>query len=154
MTFWLLLLSCFAAEGPKQPVAFSHKHHAGALKLSCKTCHSNPAPGEMMTFAAEKVCMSCHSAIKTESPDIQKVAKFFAEQKRLPWVRVYQVPTFIFWSHKSHLDAGATCADCHGDVREMEVMYKAKGVAMGDCMDCHRQRKAPNDCSFCHERLN
>lgn len=107
-----------------------------------------------MTFPAEKICMNCHSSIKTDSPEIQKVAKFFAEQRRLPWVRVYQVPTFVFWSHRSHTDAGATCTDCHGAVPEMELMFKAKGIAMGDCMDCHRQKKVPNDCTFCHEKMN
>lgn len=107
-----------------------------------------------MTFPAEKICMNCHSSIKTDSLEIQKVAKFFAEQRRLPWVRVYQVPTFVFWSHRSHTDAGATCTDCHGAVPEMELMFKAKGIAMGDCMDCHRQKKVPNDCTFCHEKMN
>lgn len=154
MTLWFLLLSLFAAEGPKQPIAFSHKQHAGALHLACKTCHVSPPPGEAMTLPAEKICMSCHRAVKTDSAEIQKLAKFFTDQKRVPWLRVYQVPTYVYWSHRYHLDAGATCADCHGEVREMDVMFKAKGVTMGDCMDCHRLKKAPNDCSYCHEKHN
>ncbi len=29
-----------AAPGPKQPIPFSHKHHAGEFKIECLYCHS------------------------------------------------------------------------------------------------------------------
>ncbi len=153
----IVALFSFAAEPAepvKQPIAFSHQHHVGTLKLECKTCHVNPSPGEMMTFPAEAKCMACHKTIKTDSPEIQRLAKFVEEKKRVPWVRVYQVPSFVFWSHKSHLDAGASCAECHGEVGTMPQIVKAKGTTMGDCMSCHSKYKAPNDCSFCHEKVN
>lgn len=148
----LLLLA--ADPPPKQPIAFSHKHHAGTLNLKCESCHVNPPPGEMMTFPAEAKCMGCHQVIKKESEEIQKLAKFFAEKKRVPWARVYQVPTFVYWSHKSHIDGGETCEACHGDVKGMEVMAQVKEVSMGSCMDCHRQKKVSNDCTFCHDKDN
>ncbi len=148
----LLLLA--ADPPPKQPIAFSHKHHAGTLNLKCESCHVNPPPGEMMTFPAEAKCMGCHQVIKKESEEIQKLAKFFAEKKRVPWVRVYQVPTFVYWSHKSHIDAEQTCESCHGDVKGMEVMAQVKEVSMGACMDCHRVKKVSNDCTFCHDKDN
>ncbi|WP_051670714.1 cytochrome c3 family protein [Bryobacter aggregatus] len=157
MRLFLLLviaLGVQAADPPKQPIAFSHKQHAGELKLPCATCHVNPAPGEMMTFPVESKCMTCHQAIKTDSPEIQKLAKFAADKKRVPWTRVYQVPTFVFWSHKAHLDAGAKCSDCHGEVATLTLMSKEKETSMGACMECHRQKKVSNDCSFCHEKLN
>lgn len=147
--FWMA-----APDPPKQPIAFSHKQHAGDLKLSCKTCHANPAPGEMMTFPVEAKCMTCHMAIKTDSPEIQTLAKFNADKKRVPWKRIYQLPTYVFWSHKSHLDAGATCEQCHGAVTERAVMFKEKDISMGTCMECHRATKTPNDCQFCHDKAN
>lgn len=149
-----LAVGSFGADPPKQPIAFSHQHHVGTMKLDCKTCHVNPSPGEMMTFPAEAKCMACHKTVKTDSPEIQRLAKFVEEKKRVPWTRVYQVPTFVFWSHKSHLAAGATCQECHGEVANMAVMEKVKGVSMGDCMSCHSKYKAPNDCSFCHDKVN
>lgn len=155
MKYLLMIAICaLAADPPKQPIAFSHKQHAGDFKLPCATCHVNPAPGEAMTFPAESKCMACHQSVKTDSPEIQRLAKFVADAKRVPWVRVYQVPAIIFWSHKPHLDAGATCAECHGDVRSLSVMAKEKETSMGSCMECHRQKKVSNDCSFCHERQN
>ncbi len=150
----LFLLSLFAADPPKQPIAFSHEHHAGTLKLSCATCHVNPKPGEMMTFPAEAKCMACHTTIKTDSEEIKRLAKFAADKKRVPWVRVYQVPTYVFWSHKTHLDAGATCTECHGEVAKMPVMFQAVETNMGSCMTCHAKKKVSNDCSFCHDKAN
>ena len=69
------LLAMWAADGPVQPLPFSHKDHAGTLKLQCKMCHPSPDPGESMTIAPPSVCMQCHSAIKADSPAIQKLAQ-------------------------------------------------------------------------------
>jgi len=33
------VLAVWAADPPAQPLPFSHKNHAGALKLQCKMCH-------------------------------------------------------------------------------------------------------------------
>lgn len=152
---WIMAsLMLWAADPPKQPIAFSHKQHAGTLNLKCETCHTNPPPGEMMTFPVEAKCMGCHQVIKKDSEEIQKLAKFFTDKKRVPWVRVYQVPTFVFWSHKTHMDAGNTCQECHGEVAGLEVMSKLKEMNMGTCMDCHRQKKVANDCTFCHDKAN
>ncbi|HLK65343.1 MAG TPA: cytochrome c3 family protein [Bryobacteraceae bacterium] len=81
---WLLVLAAFALPlvaqtekaAPQQPLPFSHKVHAGALKLKCKMCHPNPDPGESMRIAPASLCMTCHSAIKTDSPAIQRLASY------------------------------------------------------------------------------
>ena len=142
------LLLC-AADGPDQPVPFSHKQHI-ALKLQCKDCHTMPEPGEMMTFPAEAKCMACHTAVKKESPHIQKLASHAERKQPVPWVRVYQIPTYVFWSHKSHLNAGAKCESCHGQVSERDKLVKEGDISMGACMNCHRMNKASNDCNYCH----
>jgi len=36
----------------------------------------------------------------------------------------------------------------------LEVMAKVKELSMGSCMDCHRQKKVSNDCTFCHDKAN
>ncbi|GAB4416922.1 MAG: cytochrome c3 family protein [Bryobacter sp.] len=152
----LLPLLVFAAgqapPPPTQPIAFSHAQHAGKMAIKCQSCHTNPKPGEMMTFPAEQTCMGCHQAIKKDSEQIQLLAKFAADKKRVPWVRVYQVPGYVFWSHRSHLEAKLSCSECHGEVSTMEVMFKAKETNMGSCMSCHARMQVSNDCSFCHER--
>ena len=138
---------------PAQPIPFSHKQHL-ALKLQCKMCHANPDPGEMMGIAAASVCMQCHSSIKTESPAIQKLASFAADKREIPWVRVYQIPGYVDFSHKTHLNSGATCETCHGHVEQRDALFRETNISMGGCMDCHRAHKATIDCTGCHEQKN
>jgi len=141
-----------AADGPTQPLPYSHKLHAGDLKLPCKTCHVNPDPGEMMTIAAPATCMKCHSAVKTDSPHIQKLAAAAKEGRSIKWVPVYHIPPYVFFSHRAHVDAGGTCQDCHGEVATRDQLFKERPNNMGSCMECHRQKKASIDCAFCHEQ--
>ena len=141
------------AEGPGQPIAFSHKHHAGTLQLPCTLCHTNPDPGEMMTFPATATCMTCHTGIKADSPQIQALAAHDAAKTAVPWVRVYQIASYVNFSHRMHLKAEATCADCHGQVPARERMFREGDITMGACMNCHQQKGASIDCNVCHVPL-
>ena len=138
----------------EQPIPYSHKHHAGTLQLQCTFCHENKEPGELMGIPAAAKCMGCHKSVKTDSPHIQKLAGFNEQKRPVPWVRIYQIPSYVFFSHKAHLAGGATCAECHGAVAEREVLRKEVPVNMGTCMECHQKKKASNDCTFCHEQRN
>jgi hypothetical protein len=149
----LLLAALLAAQSdaPVQPIPFSHKVHAGTMKLACKTCHPNPDPGETMTIAPAAKCMQCHSAIKTDSPAIQRLAAAAKDGKDLPWVRVYAIPSLVIFSHRKHTDKGNTCQDCHGAVAERDQLSKESDLSMGGCMQCHTTKRASLDCALCHE---
>ena len=156
MKVWILTLAvsvwCLAQpKAPEQPVAYSHRVHAGTLKLKCTMCHKNPDPGEMMKLPAAAACMQCHSAIKTDSPEIQKVAAAAKENRDIKWVRVYQIPSYVSFSHRSHLETGNQCAECHADVMVRDQLFKEGDISMGGCMNCHRLKKASIDCTYCHE---
>ena len=140
-------------RGPVQPLPFSHKQHAGALSLDCKMCHVNPDPGELMTYPATATCMTCQSAIKTDSPHIQELAKAAAEDRPIEWVRVYQIPGFVYFSHRTHLASGATCQKCHGEVQTRERVFVDGDITMSGCMNCHVENNASIDCNFCHDQL-
>ena len=142
----------FAAEPPVQPIPYSHKQHI-ALGLKCASCHEMPDPGEMMGIPAASKCMTCHQSVKKDSPAIQKLAGFADRKEPVPWVRVYQIPGYVFFSHKEHLaKAKASCETCHGPVRERDALRKEKEISMAACMDCHRERQASLACNFCHEQ--
>jgi c(7)-type cytochrome triheme protein len=145
-------LSLWAAEASaqQQPVPYSHKAHV-ALGLKCDSCHLNDDPGESMGFPAERSCMNCHEAVKTDSPHIQKVAAAAREKKAIPWVRVYRIPTYVYFSHRVHTEAGTTCDTCHGPVRERDLITREVVHDMKSCMACHEAKKARNDCLACHE---
>jgi len=138
---------------PAQPIAYSHKLHAGQLKLECTSCHTMPGEGDLATLPATARCMSCHETIKKDSPEIAKLAAAHADAKPIEWARVYRIPEFVFFSHKRHLAAnGVTCENCHGPVKEREVMRREKDLSMGSCMECHVATKAQFGCTTCHEQ--
>jgi hypothetical protein len=141
------------AEPPEQPIPYSHKQHV-SMGLECKNCHEMPDPGEMMGIPAVAKCMTCHQSVKKESPAIQKLAAFAKENREIPWVRVYQIPSYVAFSHKEHLAAGAMCETCHGQVAQRERLWRETDISMGGCMSCHRTNKASIDCTFCHEQRN
>jgi hypothetical protein len=147
----LLCLWMAAATPPEQPIPYSHKQHL-ALGLKCKDCHTMPDPGELMTIPAAARCMSCHAAVKKDSSHIQKLAGFARDSRPVPWVRVYRIPSYVYFSHKAHLDAGESCQNCHGKVAERDRLFKETDLSMGGCMSCHRDKRASNDCTYCHEQ--
>lgn len=128
-----------AQEGPAQPIPYSHKIHAGDLQLECSSCHVNPDPGETMTLPKPAVCGTCHPG------------KYDRDFK---WVRVYEIPSFVFFSHRAHVKAGNTCVECHGPVASRARLSRETDLTMGGCMNCHRQKKASIDCTFCHDQRN
>lgn len=135
---------------PEQPVPYSHKAHL-ALGLTCAGCHTNPAPGKLMTYPATATCMSCHHEIGKKKPAIKKLAAYATSGQSVPWVRVYQVLPGVNWTHRKHLDAGIKCESCHGQVPEMETMSEATSVTtMGVCLRCHTMHNAPTVCATCH----
>ena len=146
------LRSLSAQTPPEQPLPFSHKAHAGTLKLKCKMCHPNPDPGEAMRIVAASVCMQCHSAIKTDRPAIQKLAAFAKNDRAVPWVRVYEIPSYVNFSHRTHLEAGNACEECHGGVTVRDQLSREGDISMGGCMKCHQAKKVSVDCTFCHEQ--
>jgi hypothetical protein len=141
------------AEGPQQPIPYSHKVHAGTLQLPCTLCHVSPDPGELMTLPAVATCMTCHAGIKTESPSIQALAAHAKAGTPVPWVRVYQIASYVNFSHRAHLAAQATCADCHGQVQTRDRLFREGDITMGACMNCHRAKSASIDCNYCHVPL-
>jgi hypothetical protein len=143
-------ISATKSEPPAQPIPYSHKKHL-AFGLKCQQCHINPEPGDRMTLPATSKCMTCHVTIAKDKPSIQKLAEFAKSNQPIPWVRVYVVSSWVYWNHRSHLEAKMTCEMCHGPVEEMEVMTKVSNVTtMAGCIDCHRKKDASTGCRYCH----
>ncbi|AFL90345.1 hypothetical protein Terro_4138 [Terriglobus roseus DSM 18391] len=137
--------------GPTQPIAFSHKKHIGEAKMGCNDCHEPSRNGSTLAMPQPTKCMLCHAAIATDKPDIQRLAAMAKNEENVQWVRVYRVPSFVSFSHKTHTTAGSQCQDCHGPVAEREVIAKEKDLSMGGCISCHAQKAAPTTCDTCHQ---
>lgn len=120
-----------------QPLPFSHKRHAAA-GMKCTDCHTKALTGERATIPNLDRCLLCHPAFQKDSGPLR-------------WVRVYKLPDFVFFGHAAHTKAGLECQTCHGPVATRDVLQKEVSTSMRTCVDCHRARSAPLDCSRCHE---
>jgi hypothetical protein len=138
------------SAAPVQPIPYSHKTHV-ALGLQCQFCHTNPDPGNLMTFPATSTCMKCHATVAKDKPAIRKLAEFAKSPKPIPWVRVYVVLHGVEWTHRKHVDAGIKCEMCHGQVAQMDAMAEVTSVTtMAVCITCHQQGNAKTVCVTCH----
>lgn len=130
---------------PEQPIPFSHKLHSGDNQIACQYCHVGVETSKHATVPTLNVCMNCHSVVKVDSPWIQKLQKHYREGKPIEWTRVHELPDFVTFPHYKHVNKGVSCETCHGDVAKMDVMYQAKPLTMGWCLDCHQGQTTPKD---------
>jgi hypothetical protein len=125
---------------PKQPIAFSHKLHAGEMKINCAYCHTGVYKGKQSGIPSANICMNCHNAIKRESPEIQKIYSAIENNKPIEWVRVHNLPDLAYFNHAQHTNVGGLdCKNCHGEIATMEVVQQRSSLTMGWCIDCHRK---------------
>lgn len=125
---------------PKQPISFSHKLHAGEMKINCAYCHTGVYKGKQAGIPSSNICMNCHNAIKRESPEIQKIYTALETNQPVEWVRVHNLPDLAYFNHAQHTNvAGLDCANCHGEINKMEVVEQRSTLTMGWCIDCHRK---------------
>ncbi len=130
---------------PDQPIKFSHKVHAGENKINCQYCHSEAMVSKNAGIPSTNLCLNCHSVIKkgtnTGETEIAKIYKAEQEGKAVEWIRVSQLPDYVFFSHAQHVNAGKLdCAECHGKVEEMGRLQQVNDLSMGWCLDCHRTK--------------
>ncbi|MCC6546064.1 cytochrome c3 family protein [Candidatus Sumerlaeota bacterium] len=135
------LYGVFSNKGyePVQPINYSHVLHAGVMQMECLYCHSQAEKGPSAGIPGLDVCMGCHAVVRTDSPEIQKMAKYYAEGKPVPWVRIHRIPDHAFFNHRWHVEAGVACQTCHGPVQNMPVVHQWTKLEMGKCVECHRQ---------------
>lgn len=156
---------------PRQPIAFSHRLHAGELTIDCLYCHGGAEKSRSAGIPATSVCMNCHATVgarkeavdaealaaKAESrearpivsEEIRKIYRSFAlgddlrpipgaESRPIEWVRVHDLPDFVYFDHRAHVGRGIACQSCHGPVEAMERVRQVSTLSMGWCVECHR----------------
>jgi len=121
-----------------QPVAFSHKHHIDGLGIDCRYCHTSVEVSSSAGIPPTHTCMSCHSQVWTEAPILEPVRASYRTGKPLEWVRVHDLPDFVYFNHSIHIAKGMGCTTCHGQVDQMPLMRQVNTLYMGWCLECHR----------------
>jgi len=125
---------------PTQPIAFSHKLHAGEHQINCAYCHTSVYKSKNANIPSANICMNCHSQIKTESPEIKKIYRAIERKQPIQWVRIHNLPDLAYFNHAQHTQVGGiVCQTCHGPIQNMEVVYQYSALTMGWCINCHRE---------------
>lgn len=145
------LVRGFFVPPTTQPIAFPHTTHAGKLNLACDFCHSGVKQEASAGVPALSVCLSCHRAIATDRPEIEKLLGYERRGEPVRWQRLHNLPDFIHFTHQRHIQAEQPCAACHGAVERMLEVQRVRSLKMGWCVSCHRSRGAPRDCATCHK---
>ena len=155
---------------PLQPIAFSHKIHAGDNKIECQYCHSSAKHSKHSGIPSVNVCMNCHKNISEVAEGTQvewdgvtygkaeldkEIAKVYdaagwdadaleytGVEKPVKWIRIHNLPDFAYFNHSQHVTvAGLECQKCHGPVEEYDEMRQFSPLTMGWCIDCHKETK-------------
>ena len=146
---------------PGQPINYSHKLHAGQMKIDCQYCHTGVTKGRHALVPSANICMNCHSIARKDKPEIIKLTKYYEEGTPIPWKRIHKVPEYAYFNHSVHVNKNIKCESCHGNIADMEVVSQMKAFTMTACLDCHREpekylpylekvNKGPDNCSACH----
>ena len=128
---------------------------AGPLSPSPSATRSTPEiggfPAPIATIASPspavagvpsvELCVGCHRVVTPNSPQVQQLMTYWNNKQPIPWVRVYRVPDFVYFSHQMHIAADVNCASCHGNVAAMERIAEAQPLTMGWCLGCHNAER-------------
>jgi hypothetical protein len=139
-----------AVTDRSQPIAFSHRIHAGTNAIQCQLCHTYARRGPVAGIPSVQRCVQCHQTIAPEDPEVVKLMAYWKDKKPIAWNRVHDLPDYVRFTHKPHVAAGVACQSCHGDVAKMDGAVRTESLSMGWCLNCHKERHAPTDCLVCH----
>jgi hypothetical protein len=171
---------------PRQPIPFKHSRMAGppiwqtnengeqvnvgGFNIPCVYCHTMPYKGRHATLPSTAVCMNCHQSVGLNREWVLKVKDYWDRGEPIPWVKVHDLPDFVYFDHSMHLNARdeqgrpklpttdeqgrpmVVCENCHGKVQEMDIVSVQNNFNMQWCLNCHRkpEMRASTDCVACH----
>ena len=122
----------------EQPVQFSHAHHVGGEGIDCRYCHTTVEQSSFANIPPTKTCMNCHSQIWLNASYLEPVRASFRDNRSIEWIRVHDLPDFVYFNHSIHVKKGVGCETCHGRIDQMAGIYQVNSLQMEWCLNCHR----------------
>lgn len=143
----------YPKDRAEQPIAFSHKIHAGENQMPCQYCHAYTAKAAQPGIPSVRACMGCHTFIPGEDrnydyngaeinfkEEITKLRGFWERGEPIPWVKFHFIPEHASFTHQPHIRAGLECAECHGQVDTVDLLVPVNKIEMGFCISCHNTK--------------
>jgi hypothetical protein len=69
---------------------------------------------------------------------LEPVRESFRSDTSIRWIRVHDLPDYVYFNHSIHVAKGVGCTTCHGQVNKMPLMWQENSLQMSWCLDCHR----------------
>mgnify|MGYP003572929165 CR=1 FL=1 len=162
---------------PEQPLDYSHKVHAGTLKIDCLYCHTDAEQERRAGVPSLATCMKCHTEVQPKDSQgaikkhVATLLEHWNAKEPIGWEKVHDLADFVYFDHGRHMSVWdeelesrvrrMECQECHGPIEKMDVVYRYNSLKMGWCLECHRQprredtspglaTRGPIHCSACH----
>jgi len=123
----------------QQPVQFSHKHHNGDIGIDCRYCHTSVEVSSSAGIPPTATCMNCHSQIWADSPYLEPVRESWRTKQPIQWLKVHDLPDYVYFNHSAHVAKGVGCSTCHGNMIQQPLVHQVASLKMEWCLQCHRQ---------------
>jgi hypothetical protein len=141
-----------------QPIEFSHKTHIEKGEIPCEFCHIYARRSVNSGAPVMTSCFGCHRVIagSDEDPEkakknqeaIKKLLEYQSKQASIPWKKIHDLPDFVHFSHKRHIQVGFDCTECHGEINQHDLLSMETMItdlSMGWCMKCHTEGRPAVD---------
>jgi hypothetical protein len=69
---------------PVQPIAYSHRLHAGELQIACQYCHFGAETSRHAGVPPANVCMNCHKSVTASLGAVRAEDELAAKENRKP----------------------------------------------------------------------
>jgi hypothetical protein len=135
---------------PPQPIAYSHRLHAGELAIPCEYCHFAADRSRHAGIPSASKCMNCHQFVSAARSKVRAEEELAKSEGREPRRVVSPEIQKLY-------DALALGPDMN-PVPDRTPQHET--LLMGWCVNCHRGQggalidgqiaKGSTDCSVCH----
>jgi hypothetical protein len=135
----------------KRSIKFSHAYHVKEAGVACVDCHVEAATSVSASdrlLVEHPACQSCHEEQLGSNCTFCHTSEDTETYALTPNPR-----RELRFSHKVHVDQGATCEFCHGEINDKAPVVGEAVPSMAKCNTCHNDVKATNACEACHTNL-
>lgn len=158
------------------PIRFTHDYHTrkpgdavddrgqtvkvDGEGLSCEFCHENvgsSTSAATLDIPGHAACESCHEDWIGEKGKAEPVEECVRCHVDPNVVTTYEAAAKLViprpnlnFPHKSHVDAGVKCVECHKDVPKKTLATRDDYPTMDRCVECHAERGVSTACGTCH----
>ena len=98
-----------AQEFIEQPVQFSHAHHVGDDGIDCRYCHTSVETSQLRRHPADQDLHELPLADLGQRADARTGARQLSRGQSLRWIRVHDLPDFVYFNHSIHVKKGVGC---------------------------------------------